>query len=201
MAHPHCRHGELRATKVGLHRMKRHRPGTRLDRSNLHLLPGSRGQTKIGERRDSRILRVTIGVVPAGLSEYDFSIRRDDEDRWLGDTSGIRGIGHTHRLDSPAAIWITQDRERELEFVDQCSVLPWRVDRDDSNASPGPDDLFVPVRQTDQLSVAVRSPIAPQEDDHLRGVEVGRKVPVPPGLVEKCEIRRLHESLPVVSQR
>ncbi len=201
MAHPHGRHSELRATEVGLHRMKRHRPGPSLDRSNLHLPPRSRGQTKIGERRDSRILRVTIGVVPAGLSEYDFSIRRDNEDGWPGDTSGIRGIDHTHRLDSPAAIWITQDRERELEFVDQCSVLHWRVDRNNSNPSPGRGDLFVLVRQTDQLSVAVRSPIAPQKDDHLRGIEVGRKGPVAPCLVEKCEIRGLHESPPVVSQR
>ncbi len=43
-------------------------------------------------------------------------------------------------------------------------------------------------RQTDQLAVAIRSPIAAQEDQHRRGVEVIRKSPRPCFLVGEREV-------------
>ena len=51
--------------------------------------------------------------------------------------------------------------------------------------------------QADQLAVAVRSPIAAQEEEHDGGVELLGECPGVAALVEQCEIGNLHASASV----
>ncbi len=51
--------------------------------------------------------------------------------------------------------------------------MPGRiVDADANNPAPRFSDLGMSLRQADQLAVAVRSPVPPQEQDQNGGVEM-----------------------------
>lgn len=62
------------------------------------------------------------------------------------------------------------------------------VDVEGIQARTGIEELGVPDRQADQLAVAVRSPVAAQEDEERRSVEVVGQPPRTAGLIEDGEV-------------
>jgi hypothetical protein len=53
-------------------------------------------------------------------------------------------------------------------------------------------DLVMSLRQADQLAVAIRSPVAAQEHEHCRRVQMIRERPGPACLIGDGEVGSLH---------
>lgn len=69
-------------------------------------------------------------------------------------------------------------------------MLGWRVDTDGEQPGAGCEELFVSGCQADQLAVAIRSPIATEEDEQRSAVELIGELPRTAGLIDGGRIVR-----------
>ena len=140
------------------------------------------------DRSEQVVLDSPVGVVRTDLAEHLPLIGGECDRGHAGDAFVV--VPETAWPDGAVSVRIREEREGEPELLRHRGVGADRIDRDSDDLGAGRPELPVAARQLHELAVAVRSPVAPVEDEddgpELELLPQAERVAV---LVVECEVR------------
>ena len=142
------------------------------------------------KRREQLGVERPICEVSTGIGPENGSVLADDDHRRQGDPASF--IPDAIPFDYVVTFRVTDDGVGQQQFLDHGLVLLRRVYGDADDLSSAPGDLVVLPGKAHGLPIAVRSPIAPIEEQQLRTPGEGvSETPCATILVDGGEVWRL----------
>lgn len=126
----------------------------------------------------------SVGVVPGNKPPQLFTTGSQQHQARSGYLSAVGGICESEWLDYSGSVRVGDERKRKIKFDHHGSVLSGGIDRKPVKPHAGSDEPGMDSSQADQLTVAVRSPITPQEHEQRSRIEMIGQRPRFPGLIQ-----------------